>query len=347
MPVTELQENSPLPANPYHLGQPYDAYEHVLAAEKQAIAAQDVEQIRNVRIVGFTLLNAPNTQQVALEALESPSPEGLCALGRKYLVFFILPFRNERSLGRPEHVEIGTPLYAQTEVEVQAVEFPDCKSARRHALIRDGLKCMVTRKYDVHEVMKSPALSAKIIQERTRAVSTGCAHILPVSLNPSEQASPLAEIYSADVWQVLKMVGGFSTELVASLQGAGINQLGNIMTMSLTLRIWFESLWLWFERVEGRENEYKICYIPLIEVPPLPDTIAFSTRSQKLPLPRADFLAVHAAACRVARLSGVARYLEMLESDLEEEEGSGGVSLLQADFASKLHNRLQLVPPGT
>ncbi|KAJ7179628.1 hypothetical protein C8R46DRAFT_1074321 [Mycena filopes] len=342
MPPTILEEDSPLPPNPFaQLHRSYLAYDLVLAAEKEAVLANNTDNIMKARVVGFTILHAPGKQHVVLEALENPTAQRVYGLGLKYLKFFILPFRREYSSPPPPSA-ISTPLYLQTEGQVPpsaALCSPDHKTAKRWALTRDGLRCILSGKYDISQVKASPELKTKLKTEGLYAqgtLQTQCAHILPLSINPS-QSTPAAVLHSANVLRVLRMVSGLSEHLVDSLNGAGVNQLGNILTIGNLYRGYFNTLALWLEAIEGKVNEYRICYVPHITVDSfLPETIKFTTTNAALNLPCADLLALHAAACRVAHLSGAANYLDSTYQD------ESGIPLSEAEFATQLDRRLQL-----
>jgi hypothetical protein len=66
--------------------------------------------------------------------------------------------------------------------------------------------------------------------------------------------------------------------------------------------------------------------------------VTFSTDTT-FPLPRSDLLAVHAAACRVAHLSGAAEYLRMREDDEEVP----AVWASETEFAAVLQKKLERV----
>ncbi|KAJ6590463.1 hypothetical protein DFH09DRAFT_1139443 [Mycena vulgaris] len=319
--MSNLQPNSPLPLNPFQRTQSsHSAYNNVLNAEQEAVAAQNPDNIRNARIVGYTILNAPDHQAIVLEALENNTPSSIYILGEKYLNFFIQPFKKNRGSAISQPSEILTPLYIQNEIQLRAEEAlpsTDHKTAKRHALLRDQFKCILTGRYDKSETSKSPELTAKARAEGARALTTNCAHIFPVSINASK---PSLVVHSATVWQVLKMVGGLDNDLVESLNGSGINQLGNVLTLALQLHDFLGTLELWLERVEGTENKYHVCYptTGILDLDYLPKTITLQTPTN-FTLPRPKLLAVHATACRVAHLSGAAEYLEMREGEDEDE----------------------------
>jgi hypothetical protein len=55
------------------------------------------------------------------------------------------------------------------------------------------------------------------------------------------------------------MVGGLSKELVDSLNGPGINQLGNVLTVNSEDRDSIDMLWLWLEKLE-------VCSLKVLEM---------------------------------------------------------------------------------
>ena len=68
-------------------------------------------------------------------------------------------------------------------------------------------------------------------------------------------------------------------------------------------------------------NVYRVVLSPRLE--PLrrhlgvPETVHFIAHSNS-PLPNPKYLAIHAACCRVAHMSGAAEYLDKLICDMEE-----------------------------
>ncbi|KAF8150369.1 hypothetical protein K438DRAFT_1988526 [Mycena galopus ATCC 62051] len=331
----------PLPANPFQLAQPsYTAYNHVLKAEKDAMDRDHMDDIRNARIVGYTIIHAPYNQSIVAETLEHDKNSAIFEIGDKYLNLFILPFKKTR--GSPSYTpsEISTPLYRQSEIDARklaALPFPtDHKTAKRMALIRDGMKCVVSGVYDRTEVQKSKELQAKIKTEAGAAERrTNCTHIFPVSMNPSKPAS---RERSANVWQVIKMLGDLDDDLVRSLNGSGIHQLGNILTLCSSIRDDLDDWALWLEKVEGKDHHYRLCANRETITHGYPGVVVFQT-STPLPLPRADLLAVHAAACRVAHLSGAAEYLDLEEE--RDDEPVAGVWADEATFTNELERRLR------
>ncbi|PBK88967.1 hypothetical protein ARMGADRAFT_1167751 [Armillaria gallica] len=103
------------------------------------------------------------------------------------------------------------------------------------------------------------------------------------------------------------------------LDGAGIHRLENILTLSPSLHDFFNQLALWLEAVDNQPKTYTVVSTISGVLERLPRrTVTFTTPDpEALPLPNPAYLAIHAASCRVARLSGAADYVEEL---LREEE---------------------------
>ncbi|KAJ7771071.1 hypothetical protein DFH07DRAFT_735069 [Mycena maculata] len=100
--------------------------------------------------------------------------------------------------------------------------------------------------------------------------------------------------------------------------GAGINHLRNILTLTMNLHDQFDNLDLWFERVPGMANMYDVG-APNDELKTgLPSHITFSMSTQ-FPLPDPELLALHAAAARITHLSGAVEYLEFMEYQDSQE----------------------------
>ena len=77
---------------------------------------------------------------------------------------------------------------------------------------------------------------------------------------------------------------------------------------------------------------------------PQPIVVTFESAAPDLELPDSRYLKLHAAACRVAHMSGAAEYLDQLDRDLGEmgvlaHDGSSADLL-----ASQLHRALQKMP---
>ncbi len=122
------------------------------------------------------------------------------------------------------------------------------------------------------------------------------------------------------------------------LDGAGIHRLENILTLSPSLHDFFDQLALWLEAVvfpcflvaiflmtqHRMTNRKRILLCLVLERLPR-RTVTFTTRAdpEALPLPSLTYLAIHAACCRVARLSGAVVYVE--EEEVRERSERMGI----------------------
>ncbi|KAJ6612653.1 hypothetical protein B0H10DRAFT_2051359 [Mycena sp. CBHHK59/15] len=90
---------------------------------------------------------------------------------------------------------------------------------------------------------------------------------------------------------------------------------------------------------QGKPNTYKVCTLSFIRSRMLPEFVTFTTTTP-FQLPRADLLAVHAAACRVAHLSGAAEHLEK-QYEEDEEPVPPVWAMTELEFADRLAQRLR------
>ena len=140
------------------------------------------------------------------------------------------------------------------------------------------------------------------------------------------------------MWAVLSMFSSKPEELHEKLNGNEIHRLENIITLALHVHTGFNALSVWFKpvdvclilllytlinKLQDSPNTYTIhseyggsrfCGLPL------PKTITFTTTNRELQVPSPYYLELHALCCKVSELSGVGRYLDRVEDELEEIE---------------------------
>ena len=123
-------------------------------------------------------------------------------------------------------------------------------------------------------------------------------------------------------------------DLSEKLDGNGIHTLENVMILSLSFRYMFEELLVWFEaivsglemftpRTEGlqgdQDNTYAICAMEEGILRNCKDNpITLTSQHRDLPLPNPTFLAIHAACCRIAHLSGAIWYIQRALDDMKD-----------------------------
>ena len=91
---------------------------------------------------------------------------------------------------------------------------------------------------------------------------------------------------------------------------------------------------------QDNPNTYKLCAAhSLIIDEGWKSTVTFTTPdSEKLPVPSATYLELHAACCRVANLSGGGKYIENILRDMED------IQVLSQDGASAEYLQYALWP---
>ncbi|KAG6835318.1 hypothetical protein H0H93_002745, partial [Arthromyces matolae] len=112
---------------------------------------------------------------------------------------------------------------------------------------------------------------------------------------------------------------GFGYNTSEELNGKSIHRLENVITLEKNIHEAFDTLNLWFEATDQKDI-YEICVVD--PLPPSYNRYADFTTSgwDKLPPPSPDYLALHAAVCKVAHMAGVAEYLESTIRDCEDIE---------------------------
>ena len=133
-------------------------------------------------------------------------------------------------------------------------------------------------------------------------------------------------------------------DLHEKLVGNGIHTLENVMTLCYDFSYFFQVLDIWFEaivsgvgiftpRAEGLQDDQDNTYAIRARRNGIlqqcrDNPITLTSQHPDLPLPNRTFLAIHAACCRIADLSGATEYIEKTEKDMEDIGvlGKGGSS---------------------
>ncbi|KAF9479918.1 hypothetical protein BDN70DRAFT_894535 [Pholiota conissans] len=208
------------------------------------------------------------------------------------------------------------------------------RDAKKQALCRDGYKCLISGSYDYFYLKQLPAdRGAEIIaaEENFRAGPTDIVHLFPESTQGVKSSS------SEDYFAISKL---FGIRDYIKLTGGEVNDLLNVLTISVGLRPLFDDFTFWLESVPQQPNTYNV-------VSTHPDLFAklsmstlkrvtfqvdptlvreWNTNSPKdtngnippLPsLPDPSLIAMRAACARVARLSGAVEQAEQILEDRE------------------------------
>ncbi|KAJ8588954.1 hypothetical protein M405DRAFT_792280 [Rhizopogon salebrosus TDB-379] len=340
-----------LPINPFQIDStPSNAYDVCLVIEGRASEASDTRghkpsELVCARLLGYMLIHAPvdTGRDYLAKAILSctDDDDGLKRLGKFYFDHFIRLFKSAKGPTPSPSLHPSRPSFDddQEALKYGLVEAPkDQSTAKKHALIRDDYRCIVTGNTDFHSEENIPHIAERFLHERVPTVYTQAAHIFPVSTNKriatDEERHPNTD-YAATAWAVADRFGG--VKVTEELNGAKIHHLGNVMTMQVDVHMKFDSLTIWFEETVccGTPNKYNICGRREASLVGLPPTVTFTTTDPRLPLPDPRYLRVHAACARVAHLSGAGECIDRVIRDLQYTDvlATDGSSAEMLDFA--------------
>ncbi|CAA7263958.1 unnamed protein product [Cyclocybe aegerita] len=117
------------------------------------------------------------------------------------------------------------------------------------------------------------------------------------------------------------MVNSFANiSVLDELDGENLHRLSNGLTLEVDLHILFDTLKLWFEEVQNQPYTYDVHTLRLHGFLPQPRRVTFKSTDPALELPNSKYLKLHAAVCRVAHMSGAAKYLDLHDREVEMRE---------------------------
>ncbi|KAJ7084830.1 hypothetical protein B0H15DRAFT_923519 [Mycena belliarum] len=229
-------------------------------------------------------------------------------------------------------------------------------TARKHALLRDGYRCVVTGAFDYESCKLHPELRARATATKAARTPLDCAHIFSESAQRGDHKLDYGR--GASAMAILTMFG--FTNSAENLVGGNVEKHFNILTMAENLHRLFDRMEFWFEEVIGEANTYKICaadpdFFDVLGAPPQrvtftvdPDVVtACEAQGRPVPaLPSPSVLAIRAACSRVAHMAGAAEHADRILRDLEH------ISVMAEDgttaelFASRLLQSMPTVRVG-
>ncbi|KAJ6460399.1 hypothetical protein C8R47DRAFT_1027785 [Mycena vitilis] len=330
-------------------------YARVRAAEKQAQQTHSAasSDLVALRVLGHTMMQT--TSQEGLlhlgRAIKScVDDDQLIKVGKFYWRYLIKLFHKAKGQTPNPSEHPSRPSFEEQRVLISLDMHPvDHTTSKEQALQRDGSRCLLTGAYDKTD--RRAEKFAHMTLTGQKSVSLQAAHIIPEGLNNLTQSSinyaeesELLKLFGVEVGDdpekninqsttMRTMVSTFgSPDLVDELQGVDIHRLENILTINADDHDSMDKLLLWFEAT-GALNEYDICLRDEGEWPQRPvdppslhvfqavRRVTFRG-TPELPAPSPRYLALHAACCRIAHLSGAADHLERVERDLEHFRGA-------------------------
>ncbi|KAH7905907.1 hypothetical protein BJ138DRAFT_1017041 [Hygrophoropsis aurantiaca] len=183
------------------------------------------------------------------------------------------------------------------------------------ALVRDQCRCLLTGVLDIDVAVAFPG---RHIPD-AHATITEAAYIFPepsnTGISTTDENDPELN-YAASVWAVMARFG--NNLAFDDLNGSTIHRLENVMTLSIDIHRYFDNLQLWLESTDT-PHTYRPNSVNLIYRGRIPPTVTFTTHDPvNFPLPSPEYLRLHAAAARVAHLSGAGEYINKILRDVEE-----------------------------
>ncbi|KAG9225746.1 hypothetical protein CCMSSC00406_0007756 [Pleurotus cornucopiae] len=301
------------------------AYNICFDLEQSASTPINNKHLIAARVLGYLILHAPSHHALAevVKTIHSCRQNNLTlyALGEAFIVWFIRPFKKCKGRTPDSSLHPSRPSFGKDAAALKASiqEAPrDHSTAKRHALIRDGYRCLITRRYDRAAENKLDITPEELVAYGG-LIATQCAHIIPastyfdVNITRKSTPDPNEKDYAASVLAVLKRFGYD----VDTLNGAGVHSLFNVMTLERNVHDMFDQLLLWLEATETA-NSYRVKVANPLYFPGGPDVVAFSTPDpEHLPVPSPHLLSLHAACAKVAHLSGAAEYIDNLDREME------------------------------
>ncbi|KDR83077.1 hypothetical protein GALMADRAFT_221057 [Galerina marginata CBS 339.88] len=327
--MTSLPANVPerLQSNPHAVS----AYNICLEREVSLQLAVDNgdnigKDLIYIRILGYLIIYVPTPtalHTIVVEVVSARENRAIFDLGQMYYDHYLRAFRANKSQAptpsnhssrRSESFDTVADMVGDTLTSAPQSH----ATAKKHALFRDGYRCVITGSYDQPSVLTIQELRKKFEVEPgfRKMERTQCAHIFAESTNADIEPGSDKRLYPATMWALMERLG--YTRLPEELNGPNIHRLENVMTAALEFHSDFDLLMVWLVATDV-ENKYKIeAADPLVQRQ-YPEFVTFTTPdSLRFPVPSPTYLAIHAACAKVAHLSGAVACIDELDRDLDD-----------------------------
>ncbi|RDB20054.1 hypothetical protein Hypma_013054 [Hypsizygus marmoreus] len=344
LPPAEEFQPRPLESNPFTEGHSKAAYERCLELEQRASAVHVPvgypPTLVCSRVLGRALIeilneDANGVAKFSAQINSATTDTALIELAKFFIDHLVRVFK---AASTPTHAPSDHPSRPSFDQKTEFCAWIEEQSSLSHAtakqaaLIRDGGHCIVLRHaYDYSWVasLRSEEQEMVVNMPGFVPIFTKCAHIIPESL----YAEIENRACTGTVWALLGM---FENINIDNLNRRGTHDLTNVFTLDSDLHILMDSMQLWFQAVPGRDDTYMVVFSNPLTKHAVRDNNRVITLTSsdpaRLPLPSPCYLAVHAAICRIARMSGAAEYAENVLKDWEftavlAEDGSSAFLL--------------------
>ncbi|KAJ7109804.1 hypothetical protein C8R44DRAFT_743178 [Mycena epipterygia] len=304
-----------------------------------------------LRVLGQTMLQVDGSEGLnRLTATIVACKDGkLVALGKFYLRFFVKIFYKAKGHNPVPSEHPSRPSFEQERVMHMQQRSLSHSEAKTLALERDGNRCLLTGAYHGTNI-ETPEEIEHYRLTGQNSTSTHAAHIIPEHLNnftwealddaADREFFHILEVdgitsepkinQSSTMWTMLKIFG--SQQVIDELGGTDIHRLENVITVDVATHDQIDLLQLWFEptgipdehfvrvRLETHRPSRLVPTIqpnPILSYPEPVTKIKFPS-TPDLPAPSPHYLALHAACCRIAVLSGAADHLDQVQRDFDD-----------------------------
>ncbi|KAI9567179.1 hypothetical protein HD554DRAFT_2024504 [Boletus coccyginus] len=182
-------------------------------------------------------------------------------------------------------------------------------------LIRDNWRCVIMGILDC----RAPKCIIAQLDLTTVGVYTQCAHIIPEAtyfgVKPKSKENIKLD-YSTSILAVLKW---FSYD-INRFNGENIHSLTNVISVTSDVHEVFDRLMLYFKVMTSFDTAAYLLQVVWSEIHPnMHQFVEFSTSDpENLLVPAYELLALYATYCKVAHLSGAAKYIDEIYHDADK-----------------------------
>ncbi|KAF4566336.1 hypothetical protein EYR36_011755 [Pleurotus pulmonarius] len=325
------------------------SYARVVCLERRLMSSNpDHRDLPPLRVLGYILLEQLSPEGIehlarSIQGCADSDDASILQLGRFYAKYFVKIFyRDQGRTPAPSQHPSRSSFDQKRELFSVLLTSSGCLThgaARQLILERDDHRDLIARDYD--EQYMTPEAEEYHAKVNRPTVPLQAAHIIPAYLanTSAEQLSneqeaeaerwlgsdvlPDAEIHKRSIiWIMLQYFG--TEDIYNDLKGDRIHHPSNLLSLSLTDHHRFVHQSLWFEPLKHTPDgyHYKLCVANASARPTSPDhkraeQVVFRDKTvgtTVIPAPNPKYLALHAACCRIARMSGAALIFDELHN---------------------------------
>ncbi|KAF8147267.1 hypothetical protein B0H34DRAFT_785840 [Crassisporium funariophilum] len=276
-----------------------------------------------IRILGYLIHFVPTDLGLRVVVTEIVSAGTDCALldvGKMYYDHYLRTFRANKGRTPTPSNHASRPSFDTVAHMINDTldDAPQSHStAKKHALIRDRYRCVVTGTYDIRSILDIRELKETFGKDRSvKTDGTQCAHIFSESTNSDIEPGSEKRDYAATMWAVMSRFG--CPGLPDELNGSKVHRLENVMTVVPKFHLVFDLLKAWLVATNV-ENKYKLEAAEPFILNEYPEYVTFTTPDPvKYPVPSPAYLAIHAACAQVAHLSGAGACIDKFHRDMDD-----------------------------